>query len=86
MDSLPQWEALSEGARTQLLHSVVDLLHGDTQALIPHGDVMPWDELRRAGIVQSRSDSSHTIILTGAGTWLVLDALQAAGRLENLAV
>jgi len=85
MDSLPQWDALSEGARDQLLHSVVALLLGDTQALTPHGDSVPWDELRHAGIVQSQSDTIPALILTGPGTCLVLDALQASGRIEHLA-
>jgi len=84
MDSLPQWDALSEGARDQLLYSVVALLRGDAQTLTPHGDSVPWDELRRAGVVQSRSDTTPALILTGPGTCLVLDALQATGAIEHL--
>ncbi len=84
MDSLPQWDALSEGARDQLLDSVVALLHGDTLALIPQGDIMPWDELRRAGVVQSVEGRAPALILTGPGTCLVLDALQDSGRIEHL--
>jgi hypothetical protein len=84
MDSLPQWDALSERARDQLLHSVVALLRGDTQALTPHGDSMSWDELRSAGVVQPRGDATPALILTGPGTCLVLDALQATGEMEHL--
>ena len=85
MDSLPQWDALSEGAQDQLLQSVVALLHGDTPALIPQGDIMPWDELRLAGVVQPLDDAFPSFALTGPGTSLVLDILQATGRLEQLA-
>jgi hypothetical protein len=85
MESLPQWDALSEGARDQLMHSVTALLLGDTLALTPNGDSGPWDELRHAGVVRSLNDTAHALILTGPGTCLVLDALQASGRIEHLA-
>jgi len=85
MDSLPQWDALSEGARDQLLHSVVAMLHGDTQALTPYSDALTWDELRCAGIVQPGNDIAAAFILTGPGTCLILDALQASGEIEQLA-
>ncbi len=85
MDSLPQWDALSEGARDQLLHSVVALLHGDTQALSATGDSVPWNELRQAGIVRYVDNTAPHLALTGPGTCLVLDALQASGASEHLA-
>ena len=78
MDSLPQWDALSEGARAQLLQGVTASLHGN---LVPQSDVESWDEMRQAGIVQP----TDYLTLTGPGRCLVLDVLQNQGTIEQLA-
>ena len=76
MDSLPQWESLSEAAQARLMLSVNAMLDGDTRSMLCTGDAAIWGELHAAGVVHAVS-GTDTCSLTGPGACLVLDVMEA---------
>jgi hypothetical protein len=57
MDSLPQWDALSEAARSQLMEGVHAMLAADVRCMTNVGSDATWHELLAAGVVQTTPDS-----------------------------
>ena len=76
MDSLPHWEELSDAARTRLLLSIIMMLSTNTWELPNIGEKSAWHELISAGVV-ANSPEKDALYLTGPGTSLVLDVLEA---------
>ena len=84
MDSLPQWESLSQVAQAHLLRSVQAMLDAGARCMPCGGDAAIWNELVSEGVVAATTEAAGAMRLTGPGTCLILDILVPSFAEETL--